>query len=73
MTSKWREWDWPPQRRPRVEILPPERQFVRVTIERRWSNLLPLLFVALAVFVLFRFKLLGGLVMAAALLGLLPH
>jgi hypothetical protein len=34
---------------------------------------LPLLLVALAVFVLFRFKLLGGLLMAAALLGLLPR
>jgi hypothetical protein len=65
-------WDWPPRDRSRVEALPPEQR-VRITIERRRANLLPLLFVALAVFVLFRFKLLGGLVMAAALLGLLPH
>jgi hypothetical protein len=73
MTTEWREWDWPPRDRPRIEVLPPERQFVRVTIEQPRTNVVPLLFVALAVFVLSRFKLLGGLVMAAALLGLLPH
>jgi hypothetical protein len=35
MTGDWREWDWPPRHRPRVEILPPQPKLVRVTIHRR--------------------------------------
>jgi hypothetical protein len=76
--SQWREWDWPqePKRRPRVEVLPPERDFVRVTIRsrrRRQVNLAPLLITALVLFAIWRLKLWGALLMAAALLGLLPH
>ena len=71
MTTEWREWDWPPQRRPRVEILPPERQFVRVTIERRRSNAVPLLTIAVAVFVVLRLGI-GPWIMLAAILGWLP-
>jgi hypothetical protein len=50
-------------------VLPPERQFVRVTIERRQrTNLLPLLLIVVAVFIVMRFGI-GPWVMLAAL----PH
>jgi hypothetical protein len=68
-------WDWPPdpKRRSRIEILPPQPEVVRVTIHHRpRTNLLPLIFVALALFMVLRLGL-GPFVMAAALLGLLPH
>jgi len=72
VTTEWPEWDWPPRRRPRVEILPPERQFVRVTIERRRPNLVPLLIIVAVAVIVLRLGI-GPFVMAAALLGMLPH
>ena len=47
-------------------------QHVRITVERRRNNVVPLIFVAVAVFVVLRLEI-GPWVMAAALLGLLPH
>jgi hypothetical protein len=73
--TEWREWDFDhPRNRPRVEVLPPERDFVRVTIrsQRRRPNWAPLIITALVLFFLWRLKL-GGLLMLAVLLGLLPH
>jgi hypothetical protein len=69
--TEWREWDFDhPRDRPRIEVLPPENR-IRVTIERWRPNLAPLFIVALVVFAIWRLKLFGGLVMLAALLGLL--
>jgi hypothetical protein len=38
--STWQPRDWPPEpgHRPRIDVLPPERQFVRVTIHRQRSS-----------------------------------
>jgi hypothetical protein len=68
------EWDFLPtkrHRRPRIEILPPERQFVRVTVERRRPNVVPLLIIVVAVFVVLRLGI-GPWIMLAAILGWLP-
>ena len=81
-TSDWREWDWPPRRRPRIEVLPPEQHEWKGTnytkrlyigIERRRrTNLLPLIIIGLVLFALWRLKF-GPLVMLLALTGMLPH
>jgi hypothetical protein len=59
-----REYDWPPE-----NGWPPEQ---RVRFERRRNNVLPLLFVALAVILALRFGF-RPWIMLAALLGLLPN
>jgi hypothetical protein len=49
-----REWDWPeePRRRPRIEVLPPEPDEVRITVTHRRDNSAQRWVIAAAVFVL---------------------
>jgi hypothetical protein len=74
------EWDWPeeePRRRPRIEVLPPEPEVVRVTVTHRRDNRAQRWVMAAAMFVLalilwrFKFMLLLAVAMAPNFVGML--